>query len=336
MTEINLPIIIFILVLIAFMAKGLFGKIVPTALKAVGFDNGETKGGTPLPKTKEAETWFHRKMRRSLGTMILYIALLIILMMIPRTAAIIREYHLYVALGIVAMILPSVFLEYRQSKDEKLKDQKRLNLHFFFLVIFILSLVIGMRLGWIGQITEMDIMVEKIEKSQTVLTLKPIKERLIELSEKATKKVLSSKERQEVYALKKKSKKLRLAQREPIWPFNKKGDKKSPKKVTSVSAQKWQLCWEKLPEERGVTSKRRDCTPARIIRKDKVLIAEYNLSGGGKGRISADKTNGAYRGRWSDKWNEGSIQLRFTSNTSSYGWVKGERTGVTPATLSTM
>lgn len=278
--------------------------------------------------------------RDHLGLPILYTILFGILMHIDIIARIIKSYPLLAVMLLIAMVSPSILLECRQSKEEKLKDQKRLDSHYTILVLFIFSLIGGMELGWIERTSPESKRVRAIMENQVSLALKPIENKLAVLETKAEKVLLSPSELLELERLQEQAKRVRidygLGQRDPFL-FNGKEEGDKNEKQTKVSAPvRWQLCWEKIPAEHGKTDKRRDCTPARIIRKDNVLMAEYNLSGGGRGIISASKTNGAYEGTWSDKWGSGPIYLRFSSNTSSLGWVKDKKTGMTPATLATM
>jgi len=102
---------------------------------------------------------------------------------------------------------------------------------------------------------------------------------------------------------------------------------KKKKEVTGgfepeAAAQNWQLCWEKKPEHEGKTGKRLDCTPAVIKQKNDELVIEYELTGGGSGKIvcQQDSDHETYTGTWKDKWGSGSIHLRYTSPFSAFGW----------------
>jgi len=292
-------------------------------------------GGLILPEPKKVMCFI----RGHLSLPILYTLLFGILMHIDITAGLIEDNFLLVIMAINAMILPSVLLEYRQGVEEKLKDQKRLNFHYTVLILFIFYLIGGMEMGWIERTTPESKVFQGVMEGQLKLALKPVENRLAELEAKGATRLLSPPEILELQKLKDKAKGVResygFGQRNAVRLGL--GGTRTNKTKNTVPV-RWQLCWEKLPGERGKTPKRRDCTPARITRRDSILVAEYNLSGGGKGTISASKVNGAYSGTWTDKWGAGPIYLRFTSNTSSYGWVKGnEKTETrTPATLATM
>ncbi len=105
--------------------------------------------------------------------------------------------------------------------------------------------------------------------------------------------------------------------------------------ITAIQQVQWQLCWEKKPEQEGKTRMRANCTPAQIERKDDILVVKYNLSVGGYGTIICSLASGAYSGIWRDVWGSGNIYLRFTSETSAFGWVDdGAGTEKIPTSLS--
>lgn len=113
--------------------------------------------------------------------------------------------------------------------------------------------------------------------------------------------------------------------------------KKEGEGAKKASTQNWQLCWEKKPEHEGKTGKRLDCTPAVIKQKDDVLVVEYELTGGGLGKIvcQQDSDPEAYTGTWKDEWGSGNIHQRFTSPFSSFGWQDdGQDTEKIPTSIS--
>lgn len=262
--------------------------------------------------------------RRRLGLPILYTVLFGILMKIEWSARIIKNNHLLVGMAIIAMILPAILLEYRQSEAEKLKDQKRLNIHYTVLTLFIFSLVGGMELGWIKKVTHEDKKVEAVMKKQLDLALKPVEERLSALNTKAEKELLSPSEILELTKLKKQADGIRN-----VYGFGQRelDGTKTSDDIAPVR-NNWQLCWEKVPGYNGETDARSKCLRAKIEKKDDDLIVISYASSYGRGIQKGTSSDGvSYSGEWKDSTGWGRWHLKFVSSDTAFGWSDDKGSG---------
>ena len=90
----------------------------------------------------------------------------------------------------------------------------------------------------------------------------------------------------------------------------------------------WQLCWEKVPDYKGVTSARSKCLNAKIETRstESILISYFYSSGKGVQRGFADD-GVSYAGEWRDAGGWGRWHLKFVSPDTAFGWSDDKGSG---------
>ncbi len=106
------------------------------------------------------------------------------------------------------------------------------------------------------------------------------------------------------------------------WPDEK--PKPATRKVAKIisSPQKWQICWQKRPGYRGVSSLRRLCLSAKIETRTKnyIVVSYGNSQTNGVIEATAGGKS-TYNGKWKDSGGWGKIyDLHFTSARTAMAW----------------
>lgn len=91
---------------------------------------------------------------------------------------------------------------------------------------------------------------------------------------------------------------------------------------STPTAKNWKISWEKAPDYHGKTDRRQITLPAKIKSKEKeILVIFYLCPDGNTGTMQGVSADGiSYNGTWYDVSGRGNFHLRFSSETTAFGW----------------